>query len=357
MIRSRALRVAAPIALAALLIAGAVSIGRAGMTTQGLAAGDCTVDPALDTEELYFLQLINDYRAQNGRGSLAPSHTLSKAAQWKSQDMATNRYFAHDDLTRSWSQRIRDCGYGYNAWIGENIAAGNSGALATFNQWKNSPAHNDNMLNANYTAIGIGRAYAAGAPYGWYWTNEFGSVSDGWPSGTPATNTPTRTSTPTRTATATPTRTAVPPTPTRTAVPPTPTRTAAPATPTRTAAPAAPTATATAPSGTSAHVSDIDGATAAGGSRWRAVIAVWVHDAAERPVAGAAVKGKWYGVKYASCTTNSVGYCIIWSPQFSSGPSVKFSVTSVTSPTRPYAAPLNHDPDGSSNGTTITITH
>lgn len=213
MIRSRALRAAAPIALAVLLIAGAVAIGRAGIVTQGSAAADCTVDPALDSEELFLLQLINDHRAQNGLAPLSASWTLSKAAQWKSQDMATNRYFAHDDLTRTWVQRIRDCGYGYNAWLGENIAAGNSGALATFNQWKNSTGHNANMLNANYTAIGIGRAYGAGSPYGWYWTNDFGSVADGWPAGTPApTNTaPPATSTPTRTATPVPaTNTATP---------------------------------------------------------------------------------------------------------------------------------------------------
>lgn len=333
MIRSRALRAAATLALAAFLTVGAVAIGRAGIATQdsAAAAGDCTVDPSLDSEELYLLQLVNDHRAQNGFGPLAASWTLSKAAQWKSQDMATNKYFAHDDLTRTWVQRIRDCGYGYNAWLGENIAAGNSGALATFNQWKNSAGHNANMLNANYTAIGIGRAYGAGSPYGWYWTNEFGSVSDGWPSGTPApTNTaPPSTSTPTRTATATPTRTATP---------------------------APPTATATPAAGASVHIGDIDGATA-GTHKWRAQVAVWVHDAADRPVGGATVRGKWYGLKSASCVTTASGVCSMLSPQFStSGTWVNFTVTGVTSPAGAYAASLNHDPDGSSNGTLIKIT-
>jgi uncharacterized protein YkwD len=193
------------------------------------AAGDCTTDPALDSEEQAFLQLINDYRVANGRVPLTASYTLSKAAQWKSNDLGVKKYFAHDDYTgpggtvwRTWVQRIRDCDYGYNAWLGENIAAGNSGALATFNQWKNSPGHNANMLGSNYTAIGIGRAFVSGSPYGWYWTTEFGSVSDGWPSGgTPTATTtasPTRTPTATRTPTRTPTRTSTV-TPTRTATP------------------------------------------------------------------------------------------------------------------------------------------
>ena len=94
--------------------------------------------------------------------------------------MAQNAYFAHDDLTRTWVDRIRDCGYGYNTWLGENIAAGFSTAQSVFDAWRNSPGHNANMLGANYTAIGIGRSYLAGSPYGWYWTTDFGGVSDGF---------------------------------------------------------------------------------------------------------------------------------------------------------------------------------
>jgi len=191
------------------------------------AAGDCTVSAAsiaLDTSESQFLVLINNYRAQNGRAPLAASYTLSRAAQWKSSDMAANNYFAHDDLTRTWVARIRDCGYTQNAYIGENIAAGQNTAQSVFDAWKNSPGHNSNMLSANYTAIGIGLAYVPGSPYGYYWTNEFASINDGWVTVTQPSSTATRTSTP------------APPTATRTAVAPT-------ATPTKTPPAATPTST------------------------------------------------------------------------------------------------------------------
>ncbi|HEY8173965.1 MAG TPA: CAP domain-containing protein [Dehalococcoidia bacterium] len=234
---------------AAVLITGCVAFAAAiGERTAATAAGDCTADPAWDSEEQAFLGLINSHRAQNGLGPLAASYTLSRAAQWKSNDMGENAYFAHDDLTRTWIQRIRDCGYGYNTWIGENIAAGISSAQTAFDLWKGSPGHNANMLSTNYSAIGIGRAYVAGSPYGWYWTTEFGGVIDPFPGTTP-TATATRTSTPTRTGTPTATRTATrTPTATATRTPtPTSTRTATPtssstptSTPTRT-----PTATAT----------------------------------------------------------------------------------------------------------------
>lgn len=153
----------------------------------------CTVDPSIDSEEQAFLQQINQYRQQNSRGPLKLSTTLNKAAAWKSLDMANNNYVAHDDTPsgRSWIDRIRDCGYTYNAWIGENIAVGNSAAAATFEQWRGSPPHNDNMLGSDYTAIGIGRAYNASSQYKWYWTTEFASYSDGYtPATPPATATP-----------------------------------------------------------------------------------------------------------------------------------------------------------------------
>jgi uncharacterized protein YkwD len=144
------------------------------------AAGSCATTETFDAEEQAFLLLLNNHRAQNGLEPVVLSYTLSRAAQWKSVDLGVNRYFAHDDLTRSWVQRIRDCGYGYNTGLGEIIAAGNGTAQGAFNQWRNSPGHNNIMLGSGYRAVGIGRAYVQGSPYGWYWTAEFAGISDGW---------------------------------------------------------------------------------------------------------------------------------------------------------------------------------
>lgn len=136
----------------------------------------------MDTEEQQFLVLINNYRAQNSLPALGLSYTLTRASAWKSADLGINEYFAHDDLTRTWVERIRDCGYGYNTWAGENIAAGVTTAQQVFDIWKNSPGHNANMLGANYHSIGIDRYYAPGSPYGWYWTTDFGGFDDGFSS-------------------------------------------------------------------------------------------------------------------------------------------------------------------------------
>lgn len=191
--------------LAFLAMLGAALTFTAASPQATLALTNCSVSDTLDSEEVEFLRLINEYRQQNGRAPLQPSDNLLRAAAWKSRHMADNNYFAHDDLPidRTWVQRLRDCGYTHNTYLGENIAAGNATAAATFEQWRNSPGHNANMLSANYAAIGIARAYSANSAYGWYWTTDFGGVADGF----------TPTPTPTATPTATPTPMPPPPTP------------------------------------------------------------------------------------------------------------------------------------------------
>lgn len=147
-------------------------------TAPALGAGACAIDrsPASpDSQEQAMLLEINNYRTQNGLSPLAPSLALNRSAIWKSTDMAANHYFSHDDLIRSWSQRISDCGYS-SSFAGENIAEGNADAASTFVQWRNSPPHNANMLDADYHAIGIGRAESANGD--WYWTTDFGDVVD-----------------------------------------------------------------------------------------------------------------------------------------------------------------------------------
>jgi hypothetical protein len=147
----------------------------------------------LDAEEQAFVTLINTYRQQNGCGTLAISAALDRAAVWMSTDMGQKRYFSHtDSLGRAFRTRLTAFGYPTNTYSGENIAAGNATASATFQQWKNSPGHNANMLNANYRAMGIARVYTAGSPYSWYWTNDFGGILESSPTPTlpPTTNVP-----------------------------------------------------------------------------------------------------------------------------------------------------------------------
>jgi uncharacterized protein YkwD len=187
------------------------------------------------SEELSFLQLINQYRQSNGLGTLLLSDTISDASTKHSSDMAKYDFFAHDTVQSDYFpagstpwDRMRICGYTYNTAMGENIAAGYANAQAVFTGWKNSPGHNANMLNASYRVIGIG--LVTGGSYGEYWTTDFGGYVD------PSAHDP---------GSASPTTTARPTTTTTTTWPAT-TTTTKPATTTTTTAPA-PTTTTTAP--------------------------------------------------------------------------------------------------------------
>ena len=145
------------------------------------ALTNCAVaDSSIDAEEMAFLTLVNNYRAQNGRAALTLSTNLNRASHWLASDMATGRYFSHtDSLGRLPSQRAQDCGYPQGA--GENIAAGAvwDTASEAFTAWRNSSGHNANMLHTSYQQIGIARVYTAGSPYGWYWVTDFGMTNDG----------------------------------------------------------------------------------------------------------------------------------------------------------------------------------
>ena len=157
-----------------------------GGATTAEALTNCNVtDSTFDEAEQAFLDLINKYRADNGRQPLTISTNLNRAAEWKALDLGTHLFFAHtDSLGRDPQQRIADCGGA--PWFGENLAAGTnlSSAQSAFSIWRSSSGHNKNMLLADYKQIGIARYYAPNSRYKWYWVTTFSITNDGTGLGT-----------------------------------------------------------------------------------------------------------------------------------------------------------------------------
>jgi uncharacterized protein YkwD len=125
---------------------------------------------APDGEELAFLALINDYRGQHGVGALTLQNHLGAAADHHARDMAQRNYYEHSALGS-----LKTFGYTNWRYFGEIICAGYASASSAMDAWKSSADHNKMMLDANYTEIGIGRAYNQNSDYDWYWTTSFGS--------------------------------------------------------------------------------------------------------------------------------------------------------------------------------------
>ena len=128
------------------------------------------------------VQKVNAYRADAGLPALVASRTLDGEAQSWSAHMAGERDFNHDP---SMSARLRAGVDGAQlSGVGENIAYAIRGDAATgktpeqiadslFAQWKDSPAHNRNMLGA-YTVTGVGVSYEGGRVYA---TQKFAAVN------------------------------------------------------------------------------------------------------------------------------------------------------------------------------------
>lgn len=148
------------------------------------------VSPALavdyGSDEVEFVQLLNDYRVANGLEPLLVSDMLSEASERHSSDMAKYGFVSH--YTRSGSDwfplgsspwdRMAASGYTFNTAKGENIAAGQTTATEVFQAWKESPDHNANMLCADFTVVGVALISMHGSDYGTYWTTDFGRYAD-----------------------------------------------------------------------------------------------------------------------------------------------------------------------------------
>ena len=109
------------------------------------------------------------------------------------------------------------------------------------------------------------------------------------------------------------------------------------------------------------HVGDLDGSTSTVRKNWNATVTITAHDASETPVAGITVSGDWSGgtTGTSSCLTNGSGQCSVTSSNMNSKKTdVTFTVTSLSGGSGySYNSGANHDPDGDSNGTSITVIH
>src|SRR5438093_11201947 len=146
----------------------------------GLGIPQLAEGASLDSVEQDLVARINSFRVARSLPTLTVSDTLTSAAKWMSIDMGSRNYFAHMSLDgRSPTQRMADAGYpAFGTWTGEDLAAGFTTTADVLNGWINSPAHYAVLVNPQYHAIGVGRGYAAGSTYGWYWTADFGGVVD-----------------------------------------------------------------------------------------------------------------------------------------------------------------------------------
>lgn len=123
----------------------------------------------LSTQE-EILKLVNAERAKQNLKPLTLDWQVSRVAQYKSDDMADKNYFSHTsptygspfDMLKSFNVKYRSAG--------ENIAKGQKTPTAVMTAWMNSEGHRANIMNANFTHLGVGYTVKNGTTY---WTQMF----------------------------------------------------------------------------------------------------------------------------------------------------------------------------------------
>lgn len=109
-----------------------------------------------DTAAEKVLELTNANRRASGLKDLKLDAELCRVAQAKADDMAAKGYFSHQSPTYgSPSDMLKAFGVSYR-YMGENIAKGYDSAEKVVQGWMNSSGHRANILNGNFTALGVG---------------------------------------------------------------------------------------------------------------------------------------------------------------------------------------------------------
>ncbi len=104
------------------------------------------------------VDLTNEERVSYDEAPLRRNATLDEAARLKAEHMAQNEYFAHyaPDGTSPWHW-FDEAGYVY-AHAGENLAIHFTDSAEVVEAWMKSPKHKENIVDTDFTEIGVGTA-------------------------------------------------------------------------------------------------------------------------------------------------------------------------------------------------------
>lgn len=110
-----------------------------------------------DQERAYIQQvidLVNEERAKAGLSPVTEAADVAAAASVRAREITSN--FSHSRPNGTYYNTALDEGGVTYRGSGENIAYGQRTAAEVMNGWMNSQGHRANILNGNYTKIGVG---------------------------------------------------------------------------------------------------------------------------------------------------------------------------------------------------------
>ena len=115
------------------------------------------------------VELVNAERAKAGLSPLSVHEGVAEAANKRAQEIKGT--FSHTRPDGSnFSTVLTQAGISYRS-VGENIAYGQNSPEAVMQSWMNSSGHRANILNRDFTSIGVGHYQDASGTD--YWTQLF----------------------------------------------------------------------------------------------------------------------------------------------------------------------------------------
>jgi uncharacterized protein YkwD len=109
---------------------------------------------SLNSTEREIIQFTNDQRKKNKLAALTANATLMSMARSYAKLMADKNTLSHD-LGGGFENRMKKSSYKAKE-VGENIAMGRLTSSGVVDMWMKSKLHKDNILNRNFTEIGVG---------------------------------------------------------------------------------------------------------------------------------------------------------------------------------------------------------
>lgn len=146
--------------------------------TARLLEMDVCSDPPLG--EVVLSQLFEAVNAERRKAGLSVLHredTLMVVSDFYACRLADGGFFSHRDPFDNSTIDSRAIAFGYPFMkVGENLAAGQLSVEEVMEAWMASPGHRANILDPDFTEIGL--AVKIGGADGPFWVQEFGRPSN-----------------------------------------------------------------------------------------------------------------------------------------------------------------------------------
>ncbi|MFT6243922.1 MAG: hypothetical protein ACJA0U_002924 [Salibacteraceae bacterium] len=143
----------------------------------GLASGNEITPSYNKIQERELFNMINEERKALFMSPLKLDDGLNQAARYHAFDMATQNYFYEESYDRIDGELVLVSGaktrigqfHPKQHILSQNIAAGSTNAIETFNQWMEYDEQYDVLFDESSKKVGIGIFYDSSSSSGYYW--------------------------------------------------------------------------------------------------------------------------------------------------------------------------------------------